>query len=229
MNSNYISTESLYDSGAHLAHARTYSHKYIKREPDGKGGFRYIYPTDVGNTRPFIGKSGINYDSKTHNTSYNREHSPSGQLTYLRKYKNNGKDVEDVSFAVGRNGSRDLAKNYRQAAKAGQIYKENEKDTRIAYNANNDPRRPYKDALVKGYKTGAAIGESVRSAVDSIKNVASTAVDSITTTAKDTYDKGTNFLKNLFSQPIVTTEKKWYINDELVKQETTSGRRKSRK
>lgn len=39
MNSNYISTQSLYDSGAHLFHG----HKYIRKEPNGSGGFNYIY------------------------------------------------------------------------------------------------------------------------------------------------------------------------------------------
>lgn len=216
MNSNYISTESLYDSGAHLAHARQYSHKYIKREPDGKGGYKYTYPTDTGNTSPFISKSGTNYNSKTHNISYNRERTPNGPLTYLRKYKNNGKDIDNVDFALGRQLSRDLAKKYRQASKAGQIYKENEKDSLMAYNENNDPRKPYKDALVKGYRTGVAIRESVTNAANSIKNVATTTInditstansikniatttiDDITSTAKKTYDIGTNFLKNLF-------------------------------
>lgn len=219
MNANYISTESLYDSGAHLSHARTYSHKYIKREPDGHGGWTYTYPTmaydkgrDVTSVR----------ESNGYRITSTQRVPASTRVAYHR-----GSDPHGYGTA-----SKAEAKRYRQADKAHDIYMEgiggNQKTPTNVY-PGEKTGGSMSVPETSGNRTNKGIQESIRSAADNAKNVATTTINDITSTAKKTYDAGISFLKNLFSQPIITTEKKWYINDKLVQQETTSGRRKSSK
>lgn len=140
MNKDYVSIDSLNN---YLAHARTYSHKYIRRVARPGGGYLYYYPTDI--------------NSKTNYT---------GNYLMNRSFSNTVQNV--------RGGKVTTNTNYREADKASQIYRENLTENKL------DTKTP---------------------------NIAQQVISTITTTAKNTYEAGMNFLKKLFSTPIITTKK----------------------
>ncbi len=78
MNSNYISTESIYDSGAHLEHR---AHKYTSKKP-GKNGQWVYYYGDEPSQKPGLGvKDLITYNKakkslKKHQESYAKGSAP---------------------------------------------------------------------------------------------------------------------------------------------------------
>lgn len=141
-----ISTKALH--GDYLAHARVYSHKYIRRVPKSGGGYLYYYPTDI--------------NSKANHT---------GSYLMNRSFSNTVQNI--------RGGKVTTNTNYREADKASQIYREGLSENKL------DTKTP---------------------------NIAQQTISTIATTAKNTYEAGMNFLKKLFSTPIITTEKKTTVH-----------------
>lgn len=141
MNSNYISTQSLYDPGAHLAHAKQYSHKYIKREPDGKGGYRYWYKTD----RPFSSGPAFN--------SYVREDGgafASRNMNYDDSYATFQPTKGNSNWMRSRMRT---AKDYRNADKASQIYREGQSQNAKDYQSRiNQASKKTEPKVSKEYK-----------------------------------------------------------------------------
>lgn len=165
-----ISTKALH--GDYLAHARVYSHKYIKREPNGHGGWVYTYPTDASITRKtlFIGRRGTpSHWGKMTSTLSQYKVGSNGRLRTLDDM--NTRNLRDVDV---REGHVTAQQHYREADKASQIYKE---------------------------------GLSENNAIPVKQNIAQQTISTITTSARNTYEAGMNFLKKLFSTPIITTKK----------------------
>lgn len=171
MNKDYVSIESLNN---YLAHARTYSHKYIKREPDGHGGYRYYYPTDIS-TAGVPGKTiGQASSYRRYDPSIDGDVKVTNAQVTIPFSNNRGSMTSDRGIRVSGDKKFYSTQHYREADKASQIYRENLTENKL------DIKTP---------------------------NVAQQAISSITTAAKNTYDAGVNFLKKLFSTPIITTKK----------------------
>ena len=224
MPKDYISTDALHGLD-YLAHARVYSHKYIRREPDGHGGYRYWYKTDVssGSGRTYnnyANDRGAAWVSK--NTNFNNSY----MLFGPRHKGSNGVHYQEA---------RDT--NYmRNANKASEIYREGlpndmprgKKNTGIKEKVNskmpaNRPTNVSKEYLEELESNSrknnfnfdnvttwdnANIRSWDNSSSSSNKpNVAQQTISTITTVARNTYEAGVNFLKTLFSTPIITTKK----------------------
>lgn len=126
-----ISTKALY--GDYLAHARTYSHKYIDRKPNGHGGWLYTYPTDINfSGRPGNGTVGIQNTSNSGTT-----------LGYWRG-----------TGGARHNNSKAESERYRQADKASQIYKENLEDTNQMTNNRTTNNSRAREKNISGNGTG---------------------------------------------------------------------------
>ena len=219
MNKDYISTDSLYN---YLAHARTYSHKYIKREPDGKGGYRYWYKTDItsgrGNTyNSYANERGAAWASK--NADYNNSVMLFGP-------------AQRIGSGVYRQTPRST--DYmRTANKASEIYREGLPDNMPSRSRRNGPNSNVQDHINSKPQSNSSrptvSGSSNVTTWDNANiktwdnanvktwdnaniktwdnaniktwanSVAQQAVGSITTAAKNTYNAGMNFLKKLFS------------------------------
>ena len=152
-----ISTSALY--GNYLAHARTYSHKYIKREPNGHGGWIYTYPTDIGQISAMRKKTGgtLQPNSSIHNTSYERSRSPSGYRdTVIRN--NDATGIRDISFAFDKDSDK-LAKKFRQADKASQIYREGQIENDLDQK-NNTKFQQTMNSIVQTAKNTISAGKN---------------------------------------------------------------------
>lgn len=213
MPKDYISTDALHGLD-YLAHARVYSHKYIRREPDGHGGYRYWYKTDVnsGSGRTYnnyANDRGAAWVSK--NTNFNNSY-----MLFGPRHKG--------STGVHYQEARDT--NYmRNANKASEIYREGlpddmprgKKNTGVKEKVNSkmpanqnskttyDVYQEYLDS--GGTKHSPPRVDVTPSAGKAVNDLAQQAISTITTAAKNTYEAGMNFLKKLFSTPIITTKK----------------------
>lgn len=174
MPKDYISTDALHGLD-YLAHARVYSHKYIRREPDGHGGYRYYYPTDIST----IGVPGKTIGQASSYRRYDPNidgpvKATNAQVT-IPFSSNRGSMTRDQGIrASGKKQNFYSTQHYREADKASQIYRENLTENKL------DTKTP---------------------------NIAQQAISTITTAARNTYEAGMNFLKKLFSTPIITTKK----------------------
>lgn len=198
MNKNHISTDALHGLD-YLAHARVYSHKYIKREPDGKGGWVYTYPTMS------------NYNKPAYTTSYKqsdgtivRQTHPSVKGTTVA-YTRGSNYGNNPNYATSRND----AKRYREAYKAHKIYYEGLGDTGKTA-MNEYPEQSNRNQSRLDSSNG--------------QNIAQQAISSITTAAKNTYNAGKDFIKNLFSNAVTEN---YTITDTTTGQTIASGTRPS--
>lgn len=220
MKHNYISTASLYDSGEHLTHARTYSHKYIKREPDGHGGYRYYYKTDLalGNRQNNI----FSRESKQNSNAYLYDGQPMNFGTTTPKIAREAYKASQI-YREGRHQNEiDYQSRINQAYKetkpkvSKEYQEESEADTKKPqdFYVSLDPKtgQPIvldynEDVVTIDPKTRKPIvitrreyNELVASTKKkSISDYAKQAIDAISTAAGSLYDKGKNFLKNLFN------------------------------
>lgn len=202
-----ISTRALY--GDYLAHARTYSHKYIKREPNGHGGWIYTYPTDIGQHSVFRSRTrGYLPDSSVHNTSYEISRSPSGYRDTLLRNKDSQGNINDINFATGTYANK-LQTRYRQADKAGQIYQEGQVDNNLVKKDNTK----FQQAI-------SSITQTAKSTIDAGKKFLSSIFTNPITeryTIKDTNNNviasGTrNSNLSEVGKDLVNAGKKWLSN-----------------
>lgn len=205
-----ISTRALY--GDYLAHARTYSHKYIKREPDGKGGWVYTYPTDARVSRQvlIIGRKGTQprLGSETSTvTQYNVGRS-SQPLRSLNDMNTRGTREVDI-----RNARVTAQTHYREADKASQIYKEGQSENSLDKKDNTK----FQQAISSGKKFLSNFIDAISHPItenytikDTNNNViaSGTRNSNLSEVGKNLINAGKKWLSN-----IITTKKTITITD----------------
>ena len=224
---NWISIAPLY-SDKYLSHARTYSHKYIKREPDGKGGWIYTYPTMSSYNKPAHTTSYTNSDGTI--VTQNHQAVKGTTVAYTRG-SNSDNNPDHANSASS-------AKRYREAQKAHEIYYEGLGDTgKTAMNAYPEQSRRNKPTVSgsnnittwdnainagknyanqagqaissagqnainagKNYanQAGQAISSAVQNASNLVQNAATATMSEIKSTGSQVINSGKNFLKKLF-------------------------------
>lgn len=123
-----ISTDALKGLN-YLAHNRVYSHKYISREPDGHGGWKYTYKTDVGTTsRRSDSNATRSSPDLVYNTYYRTSHNYGAAGKKTSRYK---ASIDQNAPASSSREIRNESKHYREADKASQIYREGQEQNEI--------------------------------------------------------------------------------------------------
>lgn len=207
MNKNYISTDALHGLD-YLAHARVYSHKYIRREARPGGGYLYYYPTDINSKTNHTGNYLMNRSFS--NTLLNVR---GGKVTTNTNYREADKASQIYREGLSENNTTPVRQNIAQQAISSITTA-----AKNTYNAGKDfIKNLFSNAVTENYTiTDTTTGQTIASG---------TRPSTMSAIAKDTYNAGINFIKKLFSTPIITTNKTITVTETRGEMRSPSRRR----
>ena len=206
-----ISTSALY--GDYLAHARVYSHKYISREPNGKGGWIYRYPTDIYDSPPYS-VAVPHYGKRKNYVSYTRE----GKKTDWAFASTDRWKDKDSNPIANQAGTKWRTANYmREADKASQIYREGQSENNLDKEDYHKPKEStkFQQVVNAGKKFLSSVFSNPVTETYTIKDLQGNTVasgtknSSVGAVAKDLVAAGKKWLSGIIGtkKSITVTEK----------------------